>query len=137
MGCGIGSLHETRGVPHAHGDRLARSLTDYAWTREAAIAELCVAMLPTFIVHEAVRRGALSVILAEHMRAPIAMHALHPSMRNQTMRARAFIDFLVDAFGSEPFWDQGLFEGCVADRCRVADYRSKTRRRLRDVLAVV
>lgn len=77
--------------------------------REAAIAGLGVAIVPTFIAHEAIRRGALTIILANHMRPPIAMYALHPSMRNQTARARAFIDFLVDEYGGEPFWDRGLF----------------------------
>lgn len=76
--------------------------------REAAIAGLGVAMLPTFIVHEAVRRGSLSIVLAEYMRPPIAMHAVHPSSRNQTARTRAFIDFLVAEFAGEPFWDRGL-----------------------------
>ena len=76
--------------------------------REAAIAGLGVAMLPTFIVHDAVRRGALSIVLASHMRRPIAMHAIHPSMRNQTARARAFIDFLRDEFAGEPVWDREL-----------------------------
>lgn len=78
--------------------------------REAAIAGLGVAVLPTFIAHEAVRRGELAIVLKEYMRPPIAMYALHPSMRNQTARARAFIDFLVDSFGGEPFWDRGLFD---------------------------
>ncbi len=77
--------------------------------REAAIAGVGVAVLPTFIAHEAIRRGELSIVLAKHMRPPIAMYAVHPSMRNQTARARAFIDFLVDRFGGEPFWDKGLF----------------------------
>ena len=76
--------------------------------REAAIAGHGVAMLPTFIVHDAVRRGALSIVLAEHMRKPIAMYALHPSMRNQSARTRTFIDFLVETFAGEPFWDKGL-----------------------------
>ena len=84
--------------------------------REAAIAGLGVAMLPTFIVHDAVRRGALSIVLARHMRPPIALHALHPSLRNQTARARAFIDFLVDAFGGEPFWDRELFNCLTANQ---------------------
>ena len=83
--------------------------------REAAIAGLGVAVLPTFIAHDAVRRGALSIVLAKHMRPPIAVHALHPSMRNQTARARAFIDFLVDAFG-EPFWDRELFNCPTANQ---------------------
>ncbi len=76
--------------------------------REAAIAGLGVAVLPTFIVHDAVRRGALSIILENHMKPPIAMYAVHPSKRNQTARARAFIDFLVEQFAGEPDWDREL-----------------------------
>lgn len=76
--------------------------------REAAIAGLGVAMLPTFIVHDAVRRGQLGIVLADHVRPPIAMHALHASTRNQSARARAFIDFLVETFAGEPFWDRAL-----------------------------
>lgn len=78
--------------------------------REAAIAGLGVAVLPTFIVHDAVRRGALSIILENHMKPPIAMYAVHPSKRNQTARARAFIDFLVEQFAGEAFWDRELFD---------------------------
>lgn len=78
--------------------------------REAAIAGLGVAMLPTFIVHDAVRRGALSIVLAKHMRPPIALHALYASMRNQTARMRALIDFLADEFKGEPFWDRKLLD---------------------------
>lgn len=82
--------------------------------REAAIAGLGVAVLPTFIVHDAVKRGALSIILEKHMKPPIAMYAVHPSMRNQTARARAFIDFLVEEFAGEPFWDRALLRSCPA-----------------------
>lgn len=82
--------------------------------REAAVVGLGVAVLPTFIAHSAVRRGELSILLEQHMRPPIAMYVVHPSMRNQTARARAFIDFLVDTFGGEPFWDQGLLSSTSA-----------------------
>ena len=98
--------------------------------REAAIAGIGVAMLPTFIAHDAVRHGALSIVLAKHMRPPIAMYALHPSMRNQTARARAFIDFLVDEFAGEPFWDRGLLNGQTVDqppRLRRAPSRPSSR----------
>jgi DNA-binding transcriptional LysR family regulator len=84
--------------------------------REAAIAGLGVAMLPTFIVHDAVRRGDLSIVLDKHMRPPIAMHAMHSSMRNQTARARAFIDFMVEGFAGEPIWDRDLLVHQIADQ---------------------
>jgi DNA-binding transcriptional LysR family regulator len=87
--------------------------------REAAIAGLGVAMLPTFIVHDAVRSGALSIVLAKHMRPPIAMYAVHPSTRHQSARARAFIDFLVDKFRGDPPWDRGLFSDGTADELSI------------------
>ncbi|OQV65023.1 hypothetical protein AK51_25585 [Serratia nematodiphila DZ0503SBS1] len=43
---------------------------------EAAIAGLGIAMLPTFIAHEAIRKGELEVVLREHMRPPIGMYAV-------------------------------------------------------------
>ena len=82
--------------------------------REAAIAGLGVALLPTFIVHDAIRRGELRPILGSFMRPPIAMHALYPSRRHLPARVRAFIDFLAGTYGGAPFWDRGLFDGTPA-----------------------
>ncbi|OQV65025.1 hypothetical protein AK51_25570 [Serratia nematodiphila DZ0503SBS1] len=61
--------------------------------REAAIAGLGIAMLPTFIAHEAIRKGELEVVLREHMRPPIGMYAVFPSSQNMPAKMRAFIDF--------------------------------------------
>lgn len=77
--------------------------------REAAVTGLGVAVLPTFIVHEAIRRGELEIILRDQMRPPIAMYAVFPSARTMPPRLRAFLDFLVASFGNEPFWDRELF----------------------------
>lgn len=90
----------------AVGARLAFANGDAIMS--AAIAGVGAAVLPTFIVHDAVRRGELKIILAEHMRPSIAVHTLHASARNQSARARAFIDFLVETYAGEPFWDRGL-----------------------------
>lgn len=76
--------------------------------REAAVAGLGIAVLPTFIAHDAIRRGDLEIVLREHMRAPIAMYAVYPASKNTPARVRAFVDFLVASFGSEPFWDRDI-----------------------------
>ncbi|MGY4197342.1 LysR family transcriptional regulator [Bradyrhizobium sp. USDA 4520] len=76
--------------------------------REAAIAGLGVAVLPTFIAHEAIRRGDLEIVLRDHIRAPIGMYAVYPS-KNMPARLRAFVEFLVASFGNEPFWDRDIF----------------------------
>lgn len=76
--------------------------------REAAIAGLGIAMLPTFIAHEAIRKGELEVVLREHMRPPIGMYAVFPSSQNMPAKIRAFIDFLLASFSDEPFWDRDI-----------------------------
>ncbi|CAI0757371.1 MULTISPECIES: LysR family transcriptional regulator [Serratia] len=76
--------------------------------REAAIAGLGIAMLPTFIAHEAIRKGELEVVLREHMRPPIGMYAVFPSSQNMPAKMRAFIDFLLANFSDEPFWDRDI-----------------------------
>lgn len=79
--------------------------------REAAVSGAGIVLLPTFIVHRAVERGELEVLLAEHMRPPIALYAVFPSRKRMTARARLFVDFLADRFAGEPFWDRAMPPG--------------------------
>jgi len=75
--------------------------------REAAIAGLGVAVLPTFIVHDAIRRGDLEVILRDHIRPPMGMFAVYPS-KNMPPRLHAFVEFLAGYFGNAPSWDRDI-----------------------------
>ena len=79
--------------------------------REAAIAGCGIAMLPTFVIHRAVARGELELVLRDYMPAPISLHVPYPSTRNVPTKVRHFIDFVAQAFGDRPFWDRILFEG--------------------------
>lgn len=79
--------------------------------REAAIMGCGIAVLPTFIIHNAVMNRQLQVILSEYMRAPISLHAAYPSGRHLPAKVRVFIDFLLARFGPEPYWDQDIFGG--------------------------
>lgn len=76
--------------------------------REAGIAGLGVIVLPTFIVHDAIRRGDLEIILRDYIRPPMGMYAVLPPSKNMPARTRAFIDFLVASLGNEPFWDRDI-----------------------------
>lgn len=79
--------------------------------REAAIAGYGIAILPTFIVYKAIERGALEVVLGEHERPPIALYAVYPSNRNMSAKVRLFVDFVVERFRREPFWDRNIPSG--------------------------
>lgn len=76
--------------------------------REAAIAGGGLAYLPTFIVHQAVADGRLEVCLSGFERDPIALYAVYPSTRHLSANIRVFIDFLIEKFGTNPFWDKAI-----------------------------
>jgi DNA-binding transcriptional LysR family regulator len=86
--------------------------------REMAASGCGLAYLPTFIIHRAVEEGRLETCLTDFSRDEIGLHALYPSTRNLSARVRVFIDFLIERFGDEPFWDRAIFGG----RTRGADH---------------
>ena len=76
--------------------------------REAAIAGGGLAYLPTFIVHKAVADGRLEVCLSGFEKEPIALYAVYPTTRHLSAKIRVFIDFLIERFGTDPFWDKSI-----------------------------
>lgn len=66
--------------------------------RDAAIAGLGIARLPTFIVGEALHDGRLVTVLDAYAPPPVAVHAVYPQHRQRSLTVRAFIDFLDEAF---------------------------------------
>lgn len=73
--------------------------------REAAIAGLGIALLPSFIAAPAIAAGTLKVLLADHPMEEVGMYIVMPPGRAVTARVRALADFLADRFGPEPRWD--------------------------------
>jgi DNA-binding transcriptional LysR family regulator len=63
----------------------------------AAIGGSGIALLPRFIVDDAIERHALRVLMPDWQAPPIAVHAVYPSSRNMPLRTRRFIDFLVES----------------------------------------
>jgi DNA-binding transcriptional LysR family regulator len=76
--------------------------------REAAVAGGGLVYLPTFIVHEAVKDGRLEICLSGFEKDPIALYAVYPTTRHLSPKIRVFIDFLVEKFGEDPFWDKEI-----------------------------
>jgi len=65
----------------------------------AAEAGMGIALLPDFIVEEALSHGRLVRLLEDWAPPPIAVHALFPSARAMTAKTRRFIDFLAANLG--------------------------------------
>ena len=61
---------------------------------------------PTFITWEAVSKGELVPVLTEYTLPSSNAYAVYPKTRYLSQRVRLLIDFLVERFGDNPYWDQ-------------------------------
>ncbi|MET1028037.1 MAG: LysR substrate-binding domain-containing protein [Dongiaceae bacterium] len=76
--------------------------------RDAAIAGLGIALLPTFIAGDALRAGTLTVVdIGAEAEAEFVFMA-HPEGRLPSAKLRALADCLRMTFGATPYWDAGL-----------------------------
>jgi DNA-binding transcriptional LysR family regulator len=70
----------------------------------AACAGQGIALLPTFIVGEALRRGELARVLPAYQLAPLTLQAIYPRHRHLSAKVRRFIELLEQRFGDTPPW---------------------------------
>jgi DNA-binding transcriptional LysR family regulator len=87
---------EVRGRLHANnGDAL----------RAAALRGFGLAVLPSFLVGRDFQSGALVSVLDAFMAQDSGVYAVYPHARHLSPKVRAFVDFLADRFGPDPYWD--------------------------------
>lgn len=72
---------------------------------QAAVAGAGIALLPTFICGDEIRRGSITCVLDGWTPSDIAVNAVHPHTRHVPAKVRRFIDFLAGRFGPVPPWD--------------------------------
>lgn len=61
---------------------------------------------PTFISWESLAIGDLVPILQDYQLPKMNAYAVYPQSRTLSRRTRLLIDFLVERFGDNPYWDQ-------------------------------
>jgi DNA-binding transcriptional LysR family regulator len=64
----------------------------------AAMQGLGIALLPNFIVEQALAKGELVKILDDYERTPMTLFALYPSRRHVPAKTRRFLEYLLDHF---------------------------------------
>jgi DNA-binding transcriptional LysR family regulator len=74
--------------------------------RDMAIAGHGILLSPTFITWEALARKELVPVLPGYTSPALHAYAVYPQTRYLSQRARLLIDFLVERFGQNPYWDQ-------------------------------
>jgi len=88
--------------------RLALGVNNGDMMRDAAIAGLGIALLPTFIAGPAIRDGLLRSIELDHQPETEFVFMAHPQGRNPPAKLRALAEHLRQRFGSPPYWDPDL-----------------------------
>lgn len=75
--------------------------------REWAVAGLGIALKSTWDVRQQLEDGSLVELFADHsFHGDVAIYAVYPHRRLLPAKTRAFIEFLADSFGPEPYWDK-------------------------------
>ncbi len=73
--------------------------------REAALAGIGIAVLPVFIAGPDLAAGRLVQVLPQYDNRGGAIYAVWPSGRHPSPKLRAFVDFLAERFGPNPYWE--------------------------------
>jgi DNA-binding transcriptional LysR family regulator len=75
--------------------------------RDWAVAGLGVALKSTWDVRKQLEEGSLVPLLPGYdFGTDVGIYAVYPHRRHLPAKTRAFIDFLAESFGPEPYWDQ-------------------------------
>jgi len=77
-------------------------------TRQLLLAGQGLGLVPTFLVADDLRAGRLVTVLADSLRADVAIHAVYPHRRHLSTKVRLLVDHLAEACGATPYWDEGL-----------------------------
>lgn len=73
--------------------------------KDAAVKDQGIALLPTFIVGDALQQGQLRTVLTNYQPPAINVYALYPRHRHLSAKVRIFVELLTERFGDRPYWD--------------------------------
>ena len=73
--------------------------------RDAAVAGLGIALLPSFVAGASIKSGALRAIDIGVQAYTEHIYVAHPEGRRTSAKLKAFIECLRKAFGEPPYWD--------------------------------
>lgn len=76
--------------------------------RDWALAGLGLALKSTWDVGQYLRSGKLKAVLAEYTPSGVGIYAVYPHRQHLSARVRAFVEFMQEQFGPEPYWDRGF-----------------------------
>lgn len=85
--------------------------------RDWAVAGLGVALKSTWDVRRHLEDGSLVALFPGYtFDTDVAIYAVYPHRRLLPAKTRAFIDFLAESFGPEPYWDRPFAPAAPAEK---------------------
>ncbi len=75
----------------------------------AAAGGLGIVYQPSFLLHELVRSGRLVRLFREWEADTFWAYAVYPHRKFLLPKVRSFIDFMVEYFRPNPYWDENIF----------------------------
>jgi DNA-binding transcriptional LysR family regulator len=105
VSAGDWTLTDPEGQSHLIDGPVRMAANNTQMLLAAALAGAGVAYGPSFVFGERIAAGDLIALLPDHRTSDLAIHALYPTARNISLKARRFIDHLIASFGGEPPWD--------------------------------
>jgi DNA-binding transcriptional LysR family regulator len=88
---------------HASGNL---KLDNAAAMSRAVLSGLGIALLPTFIISQDLQAGRLQSVLSGYSPLERSVYAIYLPNRHLPSKVRAFIDYLLERFGPEPYWER-------------------------------
>lgn len=82
------------------------AINDVRLAREAALAGLGIARMPSFLINEDIAAGRLKRVLPSLPDNFGGLYAVYPSRRHLSTAVRSFVDFVIDRFTDSPPWHE-------------------------------
>jgi len=99
------ALHDTDGTEHRVGG-VARMVSNNGdFLLRMANAGYGITLLPTFFAGDCLKNGELTTVLPGFEPPSVDGWFIYPSNRYLPLRVRRLIDFMVERFGDQPYWD--------------------------------
>lgn len=73
--------------------------------KNAAVKNQGIALLPTFVVGDALQQGQLRTVLENYAPVDITLCSLYPRHRHLSAKVRLFVELLSKRLGDRPYWD--------------------------------
>jgi hypothetical protein len=72
--------------------------------RLAAVHGQGLVILPSFLLVDEIKSGALVPVLTDFLQAQHPINAIYPHRHHVSAKVRSFLDLLVEHFRANPFW---------------------------------